>query len=640
MKRVIGLILATLAVASTSVAAAAETVVPSTGLGVQRVGSYPDATTTTAPLPWNSNRDCGFSAPSLSGRARLMVFCDTAMQDAAGGEHNYGIGYATNTLALAVDPLMGPPKPRDPLVNDEVKQSIPFPAGETCPSGKVASVWPNSAATLPDYDGDPTTDRFAVYFRAFCVGFNPFTADALNVGIAFIETDIDTPTTHLSVLNTDTANYRYPVFTAPPSEPDYDVGANVEKVGSTRYLHVFRCGDLLSQGGGCYVKRRALTGTKAGDTAALAQASAYEVLRTDDTWGLTGTPKRLNDPAGQHGGEALYYPQGGQIQWIAELGLWVMTYQPWSTFTSFGAMTAPTLAGPWSEPVRITPPTGGCSGSGLACYTPAVQPGLSSRSRVGFTFYDNNFPRQPGSTTVSTLRAATIPRSALGPTAATAPATDAAYVRWVYLTLLGRPATTAQVNQWTTYLATGTRSGFVGQIAATDEFRIRWADLAYFDIWTYRHLDANERTWYAAALQTTSWLAFERQVAALSGTYAEIVGTATGTTANEIFVDHMYQAALDRDPEPAGFDYWVDFLDGGGSRTTMAAAFLNADPSKNTRIQALYDLLLNRDADTAGLDYWRGRYSTDGSLFTVIVNLAASAEAYTEAQRSRALPLE
>lgn len=75
----------------------------------------------------------------------------------------------------------------------------------------------------------------------------------------------------------------------------------------------------------------------------------------------------------------------------------------------------------------------------------------------------------------------------------------------------------------------------------------------------------------------------------------------------------IYEAVLDRAPDPEGLGYWINDMDRGVSLTTIAQGFIaskefqdkyGVKPSYETYVNLLYQNILGRAPDAAGLNYW------------------------------------
>ena len=75
----------------------------------------------------------------------------------------------------------------------------------------------------------------------------------------------------------------------------------------------------------------------------------------------------------------------------------------------------------------------------------------------------------------------------------------------------------------------------------------------------------------------------------------------------------IYQAAFNRRPDPGGLGYWIGMMEAGTTPVDVAAAFMQseeftsqygASPSNLTLVSKFYENVLQRKPDQAGLDFW------------------------------------
>lgn len=100
----------------------------------------------------------------------------------------------------------------------------------------------------------------------------------------------------------------------------------------------------------------------------------------------------------------------------------------------------------------------------------------------------------------------------------------------------------------------------------------------------------------------------------------------------------LYQAALNRTPDVAGLGYWISVLDDGISMNAVSASFIasaefkslfGANPTNSELVTAFYRNVLHRDPEQAGYAYWLN--ILDKKLDTVenvLSNFAAGKENY------------
>lgn len=99
----------------------------------------------------------------------------------------------------------------------------------------------------------------------------------------------------------------------------------------------------------------------------------------------------------------------------------------------------------------------------------------------------------------------------------------------------------------------------------------------------------------------------------------------------------IYQAAFDRAPDQAGVGYWMKFLDGGMSLKQVAQGFVGSaefatlygsNPTAEVFVDKLYRNVLHREPEKAGFDYWVKLVQEHGaaSHADVLAAFAESAE--------------
>ncbi len=138
-----------------------------------------------------------------------------------------------------------------------------------------------------------------------------------------------------------------------------------------------------------------------------------------------------------------------------------------------------------------------------------------------------------------------------------------------------------------------------------------------------------------ASIHDASGNAFSTAVTANLG--VEVVTTVTNLQSSE---DHLvyllYQAAYDRMPDYAGFEYWAGQADARQlSALQLADVFLaapeftaafGAHPSNDAYVTELYANVLGRAPDAAGLAYWEAQANSGVARDQLLVAFATSAE--------------
>lgn len=105
-------------------------------------------------------------------------------------------------------------------------------------------------------------------------------------------------------------------------------------------------------------------------------------------------------------------------------------------------------------------------------------------------------------------------------------------------------------------------------------------------------------------------------------------------TDNIMEIARLYQAALDREPDNDGLNYWIDEYERGFTLQDISQSFVDAnefttrfDVSDDTGfITTLYANVLNRDPDEEGLNYWLGDITNGQSYSDILVSFSESLE--------------
>jgi uncharacterized delta-60 repeat protein len=99
-------------------------------------------------------------------------------------------------------------------------------------------------------------------------------------------------------------------------------------------------------------------------------------------------------------------------------------------------------------------------------------------------------------------------------------------------------------------------------------------------------------------------------------------------TPNELYVSHLYQQLLQRQPDAGGLAYWSNLLDHGVSRIQVALDIEQSQEYRQDEVQALYAHYLNRAADPAGLAVFTNLLAHGSTIEKVAAQIVGSAEYY------------
>jgi hypothetical protein len=107
------------------------------------------------------------------------------------------------------------------------------------------------------------------------------------------------------------------------------------------------------------------------------------------------------------------------------------------------------------------------------------------------------------------------------------------------------------------------------------------------------------------------------------------------TSPNEAFVTALYRDVLQRAPDGAGFQFWVQQLQAGAARAAVASAFETSVEYRGIEVDQFYKTLLHRPADAAGRALWVNALVGGQSESDVVVTFLTSAE-YIASHRDNA----
>ncbi|HVX11301.1 MAG TPA: MBG domain-containing protein [Pirellulales bacterium] len=111
----------------------------------------------------------------------------------------------------------------------------------------------------------------------------------------------------------------------------------------------------------------------------------------------------------------------------------------------------------------------------------------------------------------------------------------------------------------------------------------------------------------------------------------------TGTETLTVLSQHaglvwkFYESVLNRAPDPAGLQYWINVLDNGGQTGQIAVGFFESTELLDKIITGYYEDYLLRAPDPVGLSYWVGIWQTTGEPEQIKAGFADSPEFFNSA---------
>ncbi len=212
-------------------------------------------------------------------------------------------------------------------------------------------------------------------------------------------------------------------------------------------------------------------------------------------------------------------------------------------------------------------------------------------------------------------------------------AEDAAVLR-LYEGLLGRDADAGGAEFFTTAHANGVDTTtlaetFVNSAEYKDVVVDNYLDSLYNNLLgSTNGADQAGQDFWSNAVANGQSLA---QVTASIAASAEDQGQ---TITNTAFVQGLFEAALGRNADTAGLDFWVDALANGTSRTDIASGIITsneaADHANVEFVNSLYTNALGRDNDAndvGGKAFWLAALDNGVSQAQVAIDIVGSADA-------------
>jgi hypothetical protein len=222
------------------------------------------------------------------------------------------------------------------------------------------------------------------------------------------------------------------------------------------------------------------------------------------------------------------------------------------------------------------------------------------------------------------------------------------FVITLYRNIFGRNPTDTELSNWVNQLRNGRATGasIAQALFFSNEFLNRNVNNSTFVDILYRALlnrsaDAAGRTTWInhvnAGMSRESALSgfinspeFDRrcrQIGIKTGSY-----TPQPTDMIRVFVTRLYVEILNRQPDTAGLNHWIDRLKNGASGSTVAHGFIfsteltRRNLTNEDFVEMLYKSLLGRASDQAGKTNWVNQLNNGTSRQTVFNGFANSVE--------------
>jgi hypothetical protein len=199
---------------------------------------------------------------------------------------------------------------------------------------------------------------------------------------------------------------------------------------------------------------------------------------------------------------------------------------------------------------------------------------------------------------------------------------NTAWINKLYHDLLNRPADAGGIAYFNQQLAQGTTRTQLSMVLMTsNEFRDDVVTAQYQRFFGNAP-DSGGLTFWA------SQLADGTTDQSLSVSLASSAEFSAMHSSNTAFVTALYWAVFNRAPDSGGLTSWVNALNGGATRASVAHGFVYSDEANRQIVSGFYTTLLGRAADSGGVTYWAAQIDAGVTYETVEASFTGSAEYY------------
>ncbi len=183
-----------------------------------------------------------------------------------------------------------------------------------------------------------------------------------------------------------------------------------------------------------------------------------------------------------------------------------------------------------------------------------------------------------------------------------------AFASALFIDYLERPPTESEHLEYATRFTSGeNRSRISSSLATSSVYVGFFVDSIYQSVFGRAADPAGRDYWTERIVGGVT----PAEVAILFYGSEEFYSSSGGVAA---YVTRLYQEILGREPEPDGFEFWVDQVEVNDDRLGIADSFYSSIESRRRRVADLYRRFLDREPDDAGLEYWAEQLLVEDDL--------------------------
>lgn len=200
------------------------------------------------------------------------------------------------------------------------------------------------------------------------------------------------------------------------------------------------------------------------------------------------------------------------------------------------------------------------------------------------------------------------------------------YIAAVYIDLLMRSVDLGGLAFWSSQLEQGAaRNVIAAQLTHSAEYYKTNVIVPAYRQFLGRDADPGGIQYWTQQLQ--GGLTDEQMQAGFIAS-PEFYNKAGGT--DKLWIDALYQALLDRQPDANGENYWIGQLQGHQTRAEVANDFTGSPEGLGDRVQQTYQRYLGRKAGQSEVDFWVGQYHQGNTNEDIVTGFLASDEYFKE----------
>ncbi|QVL30160.1 DUF4214 domain-containing protein [Telmatocola sphagniphila] len=185
------------------------------------------------------------------------------------------------------------------------------------------------------------------------------------------------------------------------------------------------------------------------------------------------------------------------------------------------------------------------------------------------------------------------------------------FIQRLYMNDLKRVASQAEIANWQAALTAIGQAGVTNAIDNSQEAQMREVN-AWYQAFLGRAADPSG---LANGLTSLSKMTSEQYIASIiaSPEFYSLQNTNSSMTADQNFIQGLYENVLNRSADAAGLNTWTTLMS-TYSRTQIAQLFLTSLEFRTSTINSMYSALLLRQADQGGLTSWLGNKLDTASM--------------------------